>query len=112
VALPPCEFLNATTQQEIIMKKTILILGLATILSASTAFAATTPVACGDMAKQVEAAMKSRRFDRSNQAQQGRKRSLHGKERCCSQCRVCSRHEDVEEIILSIRMPNTQILEF
>jgi hypothetical protein len=40
------------------MKKTILFLSLATILSASTAFAATTPVACGDMAKQVETAMK------------------------------------------------------
>ena len=40
------------------MKKTILFLGLATVISASTAFAATTPVACGDMAKQVEAAMK------------------------------------------------------
>lgn len=40
------------------MKKTILFLSLATIISASTAFAATTPVACGDMAKQVETAMK------------------------------------------------------
>ncbi len=50
------------------MKKTILFLSLATILSATSAFAATTPVPCGDMAKQVETAMKGAKLNTADMA--------------------------------------------
>ena len=46
------------------MKKTILLLGFATLVSASSAFAATTttPVPCAQMAKQVDAALKGNKL--------------------------------------------------
>ncbi len=50
------------------MKKTILFLSLATILSATSAFAATTPVPCGDMAKQVAEAMKGAKLNATDMA--------------------------------------------
>jgi hypothetical protein len=50
--------------KEFTMKKTILFLSLATIMSAASAFAATTakPVPCAEMAKQVDAAMKGNKL--------------------------------------------------
>ena len=50
------------------MKKTILFLSVATIISATSAFAATTPVPCGDMAKKVEAAMKDAKLSTADMA--------------------------------------------
>jgi uncharacterized cupredoxin-like copper-binding protein len=46
------------------MKKTILFLGLAAIISATSALATTTPkpIACAEMAKQVDAAMKGNKL--------------------------------------------------
>ena len=48
------------------MKKTILFLGLATLISAPAAFATTTPVTCGDMSKQVEAALKDAKLSHAD----------------------------------------------
>jgi Skp family chaperone for outer membrane proteins len=46
------------------MKKTILFLSLATLISATSAFAATAtkPVPCAEMAKQVDAALKGNKL--------------------------------------------------
>jgi hypothetical protein len=51
------------------MKKTVLFIGLATLLSAGSAMAATaTPTPCADMAKQVDTALKGAKLNKADTA--------------------------------------------